>query len=162
MIQPIETVYKGYRFRSRLEARWAVFFDALKLEWEYEPEGFELGKGIRYLPDFYVRDWKCYAEVKSYGMKFDKAIPFVVKTKHTILLLEGPPEVQAYQILMSSQGHVQEDNIMLGFYHKHGGFYYSCGEFKNGELPQGDTINDYPDLIKAVNAARSARFEYNN
>lgn len=55
MIQAIETVYKGYRFRSRLEARWAVFFDALKLEWEYEPEGFELGKGIRYLPDFKVK-----------------------------------------------------------------------------------------------------------
>ena len=29
MIKAIETVYNGYRFRSRLEARWAVFFDAL-------------------------------------------------------------------------------------------------------------------------------------
>ena len=28
-IQVIETAYKGYRFRSRLEARWAVFFDAI-------------------------------------------------------------------------------------------------------------------------------------
>jgi hypothetical protein len=28
-IKAIETSYKGYRFRSRLEARWAVFFDAL-------------------------------------------------------------------------------------------------------------------------------------
>lgn len=27
--QVIETEYKGYRFRSRLEARWAVFFDTL-------------------------------------------------------------------------------------------------------------------------------------
>ena len=26
--QPIETMYRGYRFRSRLEARWAVFFTA--------------------------------------------------------------------------------------------------------------------------------------
>lgn len=41
-IKAIETVYRGYRFRSRLEARWAVFFDALGLEWEYEPEGFDL------------------------------------------------------------------------------------------------------------------------
>lgn len=48
----IETRYKGYRFRSRLEARWAVFFDALGLSWEYEPEGFELDGGVRYLPDF--------------------------------------------------------------------------------------------------------------
>lgn len=28
-VKAIDTVYKGYRFRSRLEARWAVFFDAL-------------------------------------------------------------------------------------------------------------------------------------
>ena len=25
----VETVYKVYRFRSRLEARWAIFFDSL-------------------------------------------------------------------------------------------------------------------------------------
>ena len=41
-IKAIETEYKGYRFRSRLEARWAVFFDALGLKWDYEPEGFDL------------------------------------------------------------------------------------------------------------------------
>ncbi|WP_031579746.1 hypothetical protein [Ruminobacter sp. RM87] len=51
-LKPIETEYKGYRFRSRLEARWAVFFDSCGVEWEYEPEGFDLGDGIKYLPDF--------------------------------------------------------------------------------------------------------------
>lgn len=51
-INAIETDYEGYRFRSRTEARWAVFFDALEIEWEYEPEGFHLGKHRRYLPDF--------------------------------------------------------------------------------------------------------------
>jgi hypothetical protein len=50
-IKAIETRYKGYRFRSRLEARWAVFFDALELRWDYEPEGFETNAG-NYLPDF--------------------------------------------------------------------------------------------------------------
>jgi hypothetical protein len=54
-LKPIETQYKGYRFRSRLEARWAVFFDALGIEWEYEPEGFDLGDGLYYLPDFRLR-----------------------------------------------------------------------------------------------------------
>ena len=33
-IKPIETIYNGYRFRSRLEARWAVLFDALGVEME--------------------------------------------------------------------------------------------------------------------------------
>lgn len=54
-IKPIETVYNGYRFRSRLEARWAVFFDSLNVDYEYEPEGFDLGDGQRYLPDFKVQ-----------------------------------------------------------------------------------------------------------
>lgn len=47
-----DTYYKGYRFRSRLEARWAVFFDACGVDWEYEPEGYDLGNGMSYLPDF--------------------------------------------------------------------------------------------------------------
>ncbi|WP_432973597.1 hypothetical protein [Dactylosporangium sp. CA-233914] len=49
--KPIETHYAGCRFRSRLEARWAVFLDRLGVEWDYEPEGYELPSG-RYLPDF--------------------------------------------------------------------------------------------------------------
>ena len=53
-MKAIETRYKGYRFRSRLEARWAVFFDALELRWEYEREGYQLSDGTRYLPDFFV------------------------------------------------------------------------------------------------------------
>lgn len=53
-IKPIETYYNGYYFRSRLEARWAVFFDAAEIKYQYEPEGFELSDGTRYLPDFYL------------------------------------------------------------------------------------------------------------
>ena len=56
MIKSIETEYRGYRFRSRLEARWAVFFDACGVKWEYEPEGFDLGDGLYYLPDFLLHD----------------------------------------------------------------------------------------------------------
>lgn len=48
----IETEWHGKRFRSRLEARWAVVFEAMCIEWEYEPEGFEFDDGTRYLPDF--------------------------------------------------------------------------------------------------------------
>ena len=53
-IRPIETIYKGYRFRSRLEARWAVFFDTAGIEYQYEPEGYVLPDGSMYLPDFYL------------------------------------------------------------------------------------------------------------
>lgn len=77
MIQAIETRYKGYRFRSRLEARWAVFFDAVGLEWIYEPEGFDLGDTTGwYLPDFKVRysasgNWQ-WIEVKPEAPTVDE------------------------------------------------------------------------------------------
>ena len=68
-IRPVQTEYKGYLFRSRLEARWAVFFDACGVDWEYEPEGIILSDGTKYLPDFYLIDFHCYFEVKRKGIQ---------------------------------------------------------------------------------------------
>lgn len=86
-MKAIETEYKGYRFRSRLEARWAVFFDACNVKWEYEPEGFDLGDGLYYLPDFLLHDvWirnfiktDLWIEVKGLMTEIDakKIIKFV-------------------------------------------------------------------------------------
>lgn len=61
----IPTIYNGYKFRSRLEARWAVFFDAMGIEYEYEPEGFYGSSGLYYLPDFYLSNLNVYVEVKG-------------------------------------------------------------------------------------------------
>jgi hypothetical protein len=64
-IKPIETIYKGYRFRSRLEARWAVFLDAMGIEWTYEREdGVDLGDLGWYLPDFWLPKEREWLEVK--------------------------------------------------------------------------------------------------
>lgn len=52
-VNAIETLYRGYRFRSRLEARWAVMFDALGIDWSYEPQGYYTPFGM-YLPDFFL------------------------------------------------------------------------------------------------------------
>lgn len=64
-MKAIETRYAGRRFRSRTEARYAVLFDALKLDWDYEPEGFEIGAG-RYLPDFFIRFPKDSSQAKRW------------------------------------------------------------------------------------------------
>jgi len=65
MIKAIETFYKGSKFRSRLEAKWAVFFNILKIPYEYEKEGFDLGGDIYYLPDFWMPTLKCWIEIKG-------------------------------------------------------------------------------------------------
>ena len=59
-IAAIQTEAFGCLFRSRLEARCAVFLEAMGLRWDYEPEGFELPSG-RYLPDFKVYKEGCPA-----------------------------------------------------------------------------------------------------
>ena len=46
-VKPIETQYHGYRFRSRLEARWAVFFDVMGIKCQLpRPEGRGLNKPL--------------------------------------------------------------------------------------------------------------------
>lgn len=70
----IQTRYKGYRFRSRLEARWAVFFDAADIQWKYEPEGYDLSEYSgtldcqheigKYLPDFFLPGLNLWVEIK--------------------------------------------------------------------------------------------------
>lgn len=62
-MKAIETIYNGYRFRSRLEARWAVFFDSLGIKYRYEPEGYDLN-GVWYLPDFNLPDMNVWIEIK--------------------------------------------------------------------------------------------------
>jgi hypothetical protein len=50
-VNAIPTKYAGVQFRSRLEARWAAFFDLLRFPWKYEP--FDCNG---YIPDFLLFD----------------------------------------------------------------------------------------------------------
>lgn len=63
-LKAIPTNYANCNFRSRLEARWAVFFDELGLEWIYEPQGYAF-RGLRYLCDFYLPTLELWVEVKG-------------------------------------------------------------------------------------------------
>lgn len=97
-IKAIETQYKGYRFRSRLEARWAVFFDALGLRWEYEKEGYDLGAAGWYLPDFWLPEWEMWTEIKPSSVDIptsdetkERMFQLSNMTGHDALLISGTP-----------------------------------------------------------------------
>lgn len=47
IIKSRPTTYANARFRSRLEARWAAFFDLIGWRWEYEPADLD-----GWVPDF--------------------------------------------------------------------------------------------------------------
>lgn len=182
-IKPIPTHYKGYEFRSRLEARWAVFFEYLRCRWSYETEGFILPSGRYYLPDFKVmchglrgefhkNPFILWIEVKGTGnMTPDDA--WKIKEfagnnfANPILVLNEIPDPDTYP------------------YNVHLNANALCGIFPfNYELIDGDWFGAYPaatsdgsfylwgdegnyinqrdiDRVrKALIAARSARFEH--
>lgn len=73
-IKAIQTRYAGHYFRSRLEARWAVFLDHCGVKWEYEKEGYDLSDRSEeigdfvlggYLPDFWLPGYKAWLEIKG-------------------------------------------------------------------------------------------------
>src|ERR1700748_2593177 len=101
VIKAIETEYHGYRFRSRLEARWAVFFDTVGLRWHYEPQGYTVptpAGPIRYLPDFWlgVGMWaevKGYLDEKAMDRQFNLAIGMCQcgNSQDIVMLGDVPP-----------------------------------------------------------------------
>ena len=104
MIKAIESRYAGHRFRSRLEARWAVFFDVLGLAWSYEPEGYGLGEVGAYLPDFFVPKLNggVFFEVKPDGYLPDAGeqrlwLTFSQEIRHPLIVLRGTPGSQEAQ-----------------------------------------------------------------
>lgn len=98
MITPIETIYKGRRFRSRLEARWAIFFDAIDIGWEYETEGFQISN-TKYLTDFKLLSFgstrvDLFVEIKPRKPSIDeikKCYEVSVGTNTDMLLICGTP-----------------------------------------------------------------------
>ncbi len=106
IIKAIETAYKGYRFRSRLEARWAIAFDKLGIRYQYELEGFELPSG-RYLPDFFLpfpngKSWPqgkpnvsgYWLEIKPQPLTQEeesKLVELAKHTRHVVYCFAGDP-----------------------------------------------------------------------
>src|SRR5690606_12205441 len=92
----IETVYAGIRFRSRLEARWAVFFDEIDIPWEYEPESFALRDGA-YMPDFRLGDFRggpVWFEVKPPEASADhRWLDLAEATGRPVFVARGMPKV---------------------------------------------------------------------
>jgi hypothetical protein len=165
-IKAIETRYKGYRFRSRLEARWAVFFDALGIEWQYEPQGYVLSDGACYLPDFYLPRFSdgLYVEVKPQAGDSEKARLLCQSTERSVLLAFGEPDTRAFDCWMCiadvGKANIAE-RVPVAFLDK-----YLPGSPRNGWenrlywCAEEARYDDEAYVKGAVYAARGARFEH--
>lgn len=184
MIKAIETLYRGNRFRSRLEARYAVFFDTLGIAWEYEKQGYDLN-GVRYLPDFWLPEHKYWIEVKgaeATSEEREKAFLLAKLSGHSCYILHSLP---AYDVLVSANDLEDISPQIFGYC---GGNHGTWGDihdcmlycawaecpachkirihslgYSNGEeccQAYRDVRPNTPRLIAAYTAARQARFEH--
>lgn len=81
-IAAIPTMYKGVQFRSRLEAKWAYFYDLIGWKWLYEP--FDLNGWI---PDFLVNN-ELLIEIKPIT-KFKKDVDLIQWDYEYPVMLSG-------------------------------------------------------------------------
>lgn len=180
-IKAIETRYAGCRFRSRLEARWAVFFDHLGVAWEHEPQGYDTPAG-RYLPDFMLHLSKpTLLEVKplsDLGLVDERWRWAAPAAGARILVAYGlPAHSHLEPSLQSGNGQlnlVGDPDSPDGTWDNYYAFCLCpvCGavgaEFdgRGGRVcttcctDDKDYTFDAPRIAAAYNAARSARFEH--
>jgi hypothetical protein len=175
-LKAIETRYRGYRFRSRLEARWAVFMDALGVRWEFEPEGYDLD-GERYLPDFWLPDLRAFLEIKP---KHDDLVVSDFSTDKTglwddsgrIVYVVNPELVQLYARARRLMFNLARDSGCRGVIAV-GGFYHDDfvqRVFFEANLERGcfsfagsgwvGPPWHHPGVKAAALRAQQARFEY--
>lgn len=109
---PIQICYGGYRFRSKLEAKWATFLDYLKIEYEYEPRIFNLSNGKGYLPDFWLKKQDIFLEIKPEKQlsqaDFDKITLFSSDPNYraNLVVLFGEPDIwQSHYYLYQGEAH---------------------------------------------------------
>lgn len=178
-IKAIETIYNGYRFRSRLEARWAVFFDAAGIKYEYEPEGFELPSGRRYLPDFLIHNCTergcgdLWVEVKGQAAPQDENKIEEFSLHNKLIVLSNIPNGKTAEELwmnMCERGFepLENSNIYPFNFTYLDGDNFSFGLMANGHgglALCGADWNYYNGLdeeltVKAYDRARQARFEH--
>jgi hypothetical protein len=153
--KPIPTKYAHTTFRSRLEARWAVFFDVLKIERPYETEGYQLRHGW-YVPDFWLKTVRMWAEVKPEAMNAEetlKATDLALESGSPVLCLIGHPSNQPYEAIERiSEGVTGRRSYLLtnhkDYPQREHRFYCEPGPYEWFE-----------DTDLAVEAALSAKFD---
>lgn len=174
-----KTFYKNFYFRSKLEAKWAVFFNLCGIEWDYEPEAFTDKSGVQYTPDFYLpnvtlrgQSKGVYLEIKPYDYetneRYQRIIYEAMDGKSLILLCGDPVraiiDIDKYDPIITNKNEQISpfwDNEMVfmlcsdcgksKFEFNEGNYYYCniCGGRISRELTHENAIK-----------ARNFRFEF--
>lgn len=153
-MKSIETEYNGILFRSRLEARWAILFDALELKYVYEPECFILSNGQKYTPDFYIEKFKLYIEVKPNFEWMENeyhAKRYSLFEENLLILSDSYPCFSTNLLYEFHDGKKYKNNVIFCPNHKYAPFFYTgCNLGEQDEL----FVEEYREEILKVKQYR--------
>lgn len=174
MLKAIETKYNGYRFRSRLEARWAVFLDYMGVNYEYEAEGYDLESGY-YLPDFWLPNSKFWLEIKPVGGDSPHCQNLHIAGAWPVVIGGGLPgcELSVWVSDFSNSGcgvgvwfdcdwALNSQGLLSVNTHVESGNIHFCTSYYDSVdtiLTDKESLES-ANLSSAIIAARSARFEH--
>lgn len=187
-----KTLYNNTLFRSKLEAKWAVFFDKCFIKYTYEPEAFLCSDNKQYTPDFFLpeaalrtgHEFDCktqdfikmslgvYIEIKPLGYVCDedykKRISEAIHPSPLILLVGDPVSAINENQVRDQENRNEQlspywDNCMVLMYCK------NCGKVKF-EFDEGNYYicnkcgEDISgsELNKQAIEARNFRFQFYN
>lgn len=181
----IETSYAGYRMRSRLEARWAVFMDGkalgthapLWVPWRYEVEGVVLPGRGPYLPDFLLGPFSVEVKGADANLDIERCELFVKAIgRHLLILGDVPrPDDEGLHLHWACvwSGHGALWQLWRWFYAADAGVIIPQGfdwphtrPTLSGEVSHAVAgvrrldMDEQPQVDAAYEAARSARFEF--
>jgi hypothetical protein len=161
-MKAITTRYHGYRFRSRVEARWGVYFYQLGIKFDYEPEGFDLGSQIGpYLPDFWLPQVKMWAEVKAdkfSPLESAKCDALARQSGFPVLMLDGQPDItRSFFAKLPTDECGSECDYLIDSQFLCEDRFFSDPSLRPGESA---AAMHSADAKRAMEAALSARFEF--
>jgi hypothetical protein len=129
-VTAIPTTYAGVNFRSRIEARWACFFDKIGWPWTYEPYDLE-----GYIPDFTLDFYK----------------PLLVEVKH-----DGADVAEA-KAKIEASGWAGEALVVCGTWPRNNGEYPYEDQHAVGELLE---VHEYEGTREEYEQALANYREY--
>lgn len=170
-IKAIETEYKGLLFRSRLEARWAMFFDNMGYKWEYEPEGYILEDGSKYIPDFRLAIYRPYLNETTYFYvevkpmrnlkvkEIEKARLLVKGGDLPLLLVQGIPDFRNYYLFLKDEreGYPIDVNVVDFLFDEN---YYGIYPYYAKDLPYPIAFSNNINQKNSIEKAKRFRFEH--
>jgi hypothetical protein len=168
-IQAKESRYNGKTYRSQIEAKYAVLFDDLAIDFRYEVQGYKLPTGEAYLPDFYLTRVGLFAEVKPFynasAVKRIKRFVAAGALPRDIIVLFDEPRCTSYlfieRVILAERPEALVSRVVIDPFLRRKWYRDECRFYTGFDADEFCWPSDFsPEYVDSVNHASDAKFDH--